>query len=260
MSEPSASSSDRAGSARRAIGLIDLTDLADDHAPDGIAALCQRAHEQATAAVCVWPEFVTTCVDVLKGSTVRVATVVNFPGGDEPPAAVLAATEAALAAGADEIDLVLPYEAFLGGDDRAGDMVAAVAAMVEPPRLLKVILETGALGGNDNVRGAASLAVSCGADFVKTSTGKIPRGASLDAAAAMLEVIAAAAAEGRRVGLKPSGGIRTYEEAMAYIDLADSVMGAGWATPATFRFGASGLLDALLAEIAGSPTPPAASY
>ncbi len=240
---------ERTAAAHRAIGLIDLTDLADDHAPGGIDELCRRAREHATAAVCVWPEFVATCASQLRETDVRVATVVNFPSGDEPLDAVTAAVAAALADGADDIDVVLPYRAVLSGDvDRAAALVAAVAALIEPPTLLKVILETGALDDTAVISSAAQLAIDNGADFVKTSTGKIPAGASLEAAAAMLDVIARA---GRPVGLKPSGGIRTFDEAMAYIDLADSVMGEGWATPATFRFGASGLLDSLLAVIVG---------
>ena len=242
---------DRTAAARRAIGFIDLTDLSDDHAPDGIDELCRRARVHHTAAVCVWPEYVATCADQLSGSGVRVATVVNFPSGNDPVADVVAATQAALADGADDIDVVLPYEAFLAGDEQgAGAMVAALAALIEPPQILKVILETGALASVEAVSAAAGLAIRNGADFVKTSTGKIPAGASLDAAEAMLDAIAAV---DRAVGLKPSGGIRTFDEAMAYIDLADSKMGEGWATPATFRFGASGLLDALLAVIDGGP-------
>jgi deoxyribose-phosphate aldolase len=240
---------ERTAAARRAIGLIDLTDLADDHSPDGIDDLCRRAREHSTAAVCVWPEFVATCAEQLSGSGVRVATVINFPSGDEPVDDVTRAVAAALGAGADDIDLVVPYRAVLAGDlARAAAMVAAVAELVDPPQVLKVILETGALADRAMVTSAAQLAVANGADFVKTSTGKIPAGASLEAVAAMLEVIAGA---GRPVGLKPSGGIRTHDEAMAYIDLADSVMGEGWSTPATFRFGASGLLDALLAVVNG---------
>lgn len=240
---------ERIAAARRAIGLIDLTDLADDHSPSGIDELCRRAREHATAAVCVWPEFVATCATQLRGTGVRVATVVNFPSGAEPIDVVTVAVAAALADGADDIDVVLPYRAVLSGDlDQAAAMVAAVAELIEPPTLLKVILETGALDELAVISSAAQLAVDNGGDFVKTSTGKIPAGASLGAATAMLDVIAGA---GRQVGLKPSGGIRTFDEAQAYIDLADSVMGVGWATPATFRFGASGLLDSLLAVVAG---------
>lgn len=244
--------SERTDRAIRAIGLIDLTDLSDDHAPDGIDDLCRRAREHRTAAVCVWPEFVARCAELLDGSGVRVATVVNFPSGDEPVADVLAMSGAALTAGADDIDLVLPYRAFLDGDsDRPAEMVAAIAALIEPPKLLKVILESGAFPGPDSVAAAAHLTIANGADFVKTSTGKIDEGASLETARAMLGEIEVAAESGRAVGLKPSGGIRTFDEAQAYIDLADSVMGEGWATPSTFRFGASGLLDSLLAVIAG---------
>ncbi len=185
------------------------------------------------------------------------ATVVNFPSGDEPVDDVIRAVVTALADGADDIDLVLPYRALLAGDaGHAAAMVAAVAELIRQPKLLKVILETGALDDRASVTAAARLAVENGADFVKTSTGKIPAGASLEAAAAMLDVIAGA---GRRVGLKPSGGIRTFDEALANIDLADSVMGEGWSTPATFRFGASGLLDVLLGVIAGEENVPGAS-
>ena len=235
--------------------MIDLTDLSDDHSPDGIDELCRRAREHGTAAVCVWPEYVARCAELLAGSAVRVATVVNFPSGDEAVDDVVALAGAALAEGADDIDLVLPYRAYLGGDsDRAGEMVAAIAALVESPKLLKVILESGAYPDTDTVAGAARLAVANGADFVKTSTGKISEGASLEAARAMLGEIHTAAQTGKAVGLKPSGGIRTSDEAFAYIDLADEVMGEGWATPATVRFGASGLLDALLTDTPSNST------
>jgi deoxyribose-phosphate aldolase len=241
---------ERTDRARRAIGLIDLTDLADDHAPDGIDELCRRAREHGTAAVCVWPEYVARCAELLDGSPVRVATVVNFPSGAEAIGDVVAMASTALADGADDIDLVLPYRAFLDGDaERAGEMVAAVAAVIEPPKLLKVILESGAYPDVASVAEAARLAIENGAAFVKTSTGKIAEGASLEAAQAMLGEIALAAQNGRAVGLKPSGGIRSFDDAMAYLDLADDVMGEGWATPATFRYGASGVLDALLTDI-----------
>jgi deoxyribose-phosphate aldolase len=205
---------------------------------------------------------VARCAELLDGSGVRVATVVNFPSGDESVAVVLETASAALAAGADDIDLVLPYRAFLEGESGyAGEMVAAVAALIESPHVLKVILESGVYPGPDTVAAAAHLAIANGADFVKTSTGKVADGASLDAARAMLDEIAVAAASGRTVGLKPSGGIRSFDDAMAYLGLADSVMGDGWATPATFRYGASGVLDALLAVVDGTEPPaPTSTY
>ena len=245
------SSDDRVAAALRAISLIDLTDLSDDHAHTGIEALCARALAHGTAAVCVWPEYVSRCSSELSGSDVRVATVVNFPSGERPLSQVAAMTHGALDDGADDIAVVLPYRAFLAGDlATAATMISKVTSAVHAPRIVKVILETGALGDADTIRAAADLAIENGADFVKTSTGKIPAGASLDAATAMLAAISAA---DRSVGIKPSGGIRTFEEALQYIGLADSVMGEGWATPETFRFGASGLLESLLAIVAGGP-------
>ena len=249
------SATDRAEVARRLIGLIDLTDLADDRAPDGIPALCSRAEHHRTAAVCVWPEFVATCAERLAATDVRVATVVNFPGGDDPVESVTDAVVAALGDGADDIDLVLPYRAFLAGDTaRAADTVAIVSTLVAPPRIVKVILETGELGGAEVVRAASRLAIDSGADFVKTSTGKTAVGATPEAVDAMVAEIAATPpdSDGVTVGLKPSGGIRTFDDARSYVERAEAVMGAGWATPATFRFGASDRLDALLAVIDGT--------
>lgn len=251
---------DRIAVARRAIELIDLTDLADDRAGDGIDELCRRAAEHGTAAVCVWPEHVARCVELLDGTGVRVATVVNFPSGDEPVDDVLATTRRALTDGADDIDLVLPYRAFRAGDTaRAGGMVAAVAESIDAPAILKVILESGELTDAGTVAAASRLAIDHGADFVKTSTGKTAHGASVEAARAMLAEIARTRRdEGRTVGIKPSGGIRSVDDAAAYLAVADEVMGDGWATPSTFRFGASGLLDALVAVTAGddAPDPP----
>ncbi len=235
--------------ARHAISLIDLTDLSDDHAPDGIDALCSRAAEYGTAAVCVWPEYVARCVELLDGTDVGIATVVNFPKGNQQTGVVLDQALTALSDGATEIDLVLPYKMFRNGDVKpAASLIEAVGDIIAPPGILKVILETGELD-DEMIRGAAELAVGLGADFIKTSTGKTDVSATLGAARIMLEVIAAA---DRAVGIKPSGGIRTYGDAVAYLDLAAEVMGPEWATSSTFRFGASGLLDALLAEIDGA--------
>lgn len=240
---------DSTSRANHAISLIDLTDLSDDHAATGIDELCRRAAEFGTAAVCVWPEHVARCAELLADAQVGIATVVNFPSGNEQVAGVLDMTLTALADGATDIDVVLPYRAFLAGDHRrAGDMISAVGDLVAPPGILKVILETSELGDASEIKAAAELAVGLGADFIKTSTGKTAGGATPEAARVMLDVIAAA---DRPVGLKPSGGIRSFADAMTYLDLAASVLGPAWATPRTFRFGASGLLDALL-EATGS--------
>lgn len=243
---------DTAALARRAITLLDLTELGDHATADDVTALCARAvgPHGSVAAVCVWPRHVAHAVEQLWGTNVRVATVVNFPSGDELIDDVVAMTRQALADGADEIDLVLPYRAFLAGDvEAAAAMIDAVRAEVPgDSHALKVILETGELVDPTAVHGAAHLAVMHGADFIKTSTGKSSVSATLGATATMLLVIREA---DRPVGLKPSGGIRTLADAQAYIEQADAVMGEGWATPATFRFGASGLLTALEAAAEG---------
>lgn len=240
---------DEASLARRALALIDLTDLNDGCTDDDVRRLCARAVTPfgPVAAVCVWPRFVTTAKHELASTTVKVATVVDFPSGDEPIDQVVSTTETAIADGADEIDVVLPYRALLAGDEeRVVAMLRAVRAAVPAPRHLKVILETGELVGLDHVERAARLAIDHGADFVKTSTGKSKVSATPDAVRVMLQVISSS---GRPIGIKPSGGIRTVADAAVYLRLADEIMGPAWATPDTFRFGASGLLDAVLAAI-----------
>jgi deoxyribose-phosphate aldolase len=235
-----------ADTARRAIALIDLTDLGDDSTAERVAALCDRAVAHGTAAVCVWPDFVARAAEALASTPVRVATVVNFPSGDERPFAVGVLTDRALGDGADEIDVVLPYRAFVAGDHARAAGVLDTVRAAAGDAVVKVILETGALAGDDSIERAARFAIDHGADFVKTSTGKIPVSATPEAAAVMLAVIASS---GRRVGIKPSGGIGTLAAAAQYLELAESVMGPDWVGPDTFRFGASGLLDALLSVV-----------
>jgi deoxyribose-phosphate aldolase len=238
--------------ARRAIALLDLTDLGNETTAEAADALCGRAAAASVAAVCVWPQFVERCVGHLAGTPVRVATVVNFPAGTEPAERAAAVTAAAVAAGADEIDVVLPYTSWLAGDvDHAAAVLAAVRAETGE-RTLKVIIESGELPDPAAIDRAAHFAIAAGADFVKTSTGKSPISATLAAAEIILEAIAVA---GRPVGFKASGGIRTLADARAYLDLAATVMGDDWATPATFRFGASSLLDALESALPDAPTP-----
>ena len=239
--------------ARRAIGLLDLTDLGADTTAAAAATLCDRAAAASVAAVCVWPAFVAPCAAQLAGSGVRVATVVNFPAGTDPADRVAAVTASALAAGADEIDVVLPYPAWIAGNTEAAVDVLGVVRQEAAARTMKVIIESGELPGPSWIDRAAMLAIECGADFVKTSTGKTPVSATPEAAELILEAISVS---GRPVGFKASGGIRTVADARTYLDLADEIMGDGWATPATFRFGASGLLDALEATLPGAPPAP----
>lgn len=244
--------------AKRALGLLDLTDLNDGCREDHIEALVQKAvtPHGHVAAVCVWPQFVSLAKKRLKGKPVRIATVINFPKGGDDVERAIEDTEEALDDGADEIDVVFPHASFLAGDEAtARSMVTELQELTEDNgALLKVILETGLYPDQGSVRLAADLAIDCGADFIKTSTGKAAVSATPDAVATMLAAIKAA---DRPVGLKPSGGIRTLQDAALYLSLADGVMGAEWAAPATFRFGASGLLDVLLATLDGQGVAPA---
>lgn len=241
------------GFARRAVALLDLTDLSNGLDEAGVERLCARALTPLgpVAAVCLWAGFVPQARRLLKDSGVRVATVVNFPaGGDD---VMRAADEARYAVldGADEIDVVLPWRALATGRrEVVGALLGAVRAVVPPGRVLKTILETGELKTPALIREAARIAIGTGADFIKTSTGKTETSATPEAVRLMLEEIRASR---RPVGIKPSGGIRTPEDAKTYLSLADAIMGPGWASPATFRFGASGLLDALLAEAGAKP-------
>jgi deoxyribose-phosphate aldolase len=233
--------------ARRAISCIDLTNLDDHCVAADIERLCDDSRRYAVAAVCVWPDFVASARHRLAGSTVRVATVVNFPTGDERAFASGVLAARAIADGADEVDVVLPHRAWLAGDvGRAADLIDTVRTAVGPHTMLKVIIESGELGGSDTVRAAARFAIEHGADMVKTSTGKTPVSATPDAVAAIVEAIVDS---GRDVGVKASGGIRTFAQAAEYLALVDARMGSGWATPDRFRFGASGLLSALLDEL-----------
>ncbi|WP_201833007.1 deoxyribose-phosphate aldolase [Microvirga zambiensis] len=237
--------------ATRALRSLDLTDLTDTCTDQAIDALCKKALDPRgpVAAVCVWPQFVKRAQANLKGSPVRIATVVNFPAGGEDVSRVVDDTQEALSDGANEIDLVLPYKALRRGDIAvATEMVEAVRDLVDGDRLLKVILETGELQDPKLIEAASRIAIEAGADFIKTSTGKTSLSATPEAAEIMLNAIKAS---GRPIGLKPSGGIRTVEDAKTYLDLADRIMGQGWATPKTFRIGASSVYDTLIAAIEG---------
>ena len=239
--------------AARVLSLLDLTELSDGAREDNVEVLIRKALGPwgKPAAVCIWPQFVSLAAGRLKGKGVAVATVVNFPkGGDDVERTVDDVCEA-VRDGADEIDLVMPYRAFLDGDSETPtNMIVAVKERLGDKRLLKVILETGVYPDQITIAAASRLAIEAGADFIKTSTGKLPTCATIEAADTMLGVIKESIVP---AGLKPSGGIRTLADAKAYLDLADARMGLGWATPKTFRFGASGLHAAII-EGLGSAT------
>lgn len=242
-----------------ALSLLDLTNLRDDCDNAAIENLCLRAQTPYgnSAAICIWPRFIAYARNILgPGHPVRIATVVNFPSGDLAVAEVVEETLKAVEDGADEIDLVIPYKAFIAGDEAAvTTMVEAVRAAC-PQSTLKVILETGEIRDMALVRRASELAIAAGADFIKTSTGKVQVNATLEAADIMLRAIRESKA---KVGFKPAGGISTVADADLYLMLAESILGPNWVMPSTFRFGASSLLDDILAVLSGSTAPRAAA-
>jgi deoxyribose-phosphate aldolase len=230
---------------REMVALVDLTSLTGEETDAQIAALCAQAQTPAgpVAAVCVYGQYVARAVAELDGSGIPVAAVANFPEGDLDADRAVLETEQAVQAGAREVDVVLPWRAFAAGD-RAGAMAVVEATREACPVVLKVILESGLLREPEVIGAAARDALAVGADFVKTSTGKLEPAATLPAAAVMLEAVR----DHGLGGFKASGGIRTAEEAARYLELADALFGPGWATPQTFRFGASSLLADLLRE------------
>ncbi|PYB70231.1 deoxyribose-phosphate aldolase [Rhizobium wuzhouense] len=237
--------------ASRALSLLDLTNLKDDCTPEQIVTLCGKAQTAfgPTAAICIWPRFVMQARTLLgPDSPIRIATVVNFPSGAMKIEDVLAETRDAVADGADDIDLVIPYRALASGNETAvTDMVTAVKAACGNA-ILKTILETGELKDISLIRKASDLAIAAGADFIKTSTGKVGVNATLEAADIMLQAIRDSR---KKVGFKPAGGISTVADAAHYLKLADTIMGEDWVMPSTFRFGASGLLDSIVAVLSG---------
>ncbi|MEM1364123.1 MAG: deoxyribose-phosphate aldolase [Pseudomonadota bacterium] len=246
--------------------MIDLTNLNDDCTDADIHKLCEQAlatdQRPATAAVCVWPAFVAQSKQALTDSGVLVATVVNFPKGGTDTAAVMVETEKVLEAGADEVDLVFPYEAWIAGDvTTATEQVEAIRALVQAPAKLKVIIETGELANEDLIREASLMCIGQGVDFIKTSTGKVAENATLESARIMLSAIAqAGGGTGGVCGFKPAGGIRTFDDARDHLGLAASIMGEGWATPATYRFGASSLLGSVESVLIGGAAAPVGGY
>ncbi len=201
---------EQAAVARRALPLLDLTDLGDTCDTTAIHRLCRTARQASVAAICIWPPFVREAVQLLHGSSVKVATVVNFPAGQDDTESAVDETLRALADGAHEIDLVMPYAAFLRGDEVAvSTMVSAVREACSQGRPLKVILETGALASPDKIVVATRLALDSGADFVKTSTGKTAISATPEAAEAMLHAIS----EAEHGGLKVSADCGSVADA-----------------------------------------------
>lgn len=252
--------------AQRALGLMDLTTLNDDDTDDKVIALCHQADSPAgkTAAICIYPRFIPLARKILREQgtpDIRIATVTNFPHGNDDIDIAVAETKAAIAYGADEVDVVFPYRALMAGDTQSGfALVKACKAECQAAGvLLKVIIETGELKQASLIRQASEIAIDAGADFIKTSTGKVAVNATPQSAEIMLKVIHDKGV-GEQVGFKAAGGVRNAEEAAIYLQLADDIMGPGWANAQHFRFGASSLLANLLTVLGHQTKGQQSSY
>ena len=241
------------------VRMTDLTTLEGKDTPGKVRALAGKARRPdptdpsipGVAALCVYPNMIATAREALRGSSVKVASVSTyFPSGQAPLEVKLNDVREAIGLGADEIDMVIDRGAFLAGDyGRVYDEIVAVKEVCGETHL-KVILETGELETYDNVRRASVLAMAAGADFIKTSTGKVQPAATLPVTLVMLEAIRDFYQQtGRAVGMKPAGGIRTAKESIAYLTVLYETLGPDWMTPDRFRFGASSLLNDVLMQI-----------
>jgi deoxyribose-phosphate aldolase len=244
---------------RLAISMMDLTTLEGKDTRGKVHALCQKAMRPDPSdptiphvgAVCVYPTMVPFVRQALKGSGVHIAAVATgFPSGQTFTNIKVQETRETVAAGADEIDMVIDRGAFLSGDyQKVFDEIAEVKEACGPAHL-KVILETGELANYDQVRLASAIAMYAGADFIKTSTGKVAVNATLPVTLVMLEAIRDFQhATGKKIGMKPAGGIATAKLALSYLVMLYETLGSDWMNPDLFRFGASSLLNDVLMQL-----------
>ncbi len=253
-----------------ALSMCDLTTLEGADTPGKIRQMCQKARYPvppelfeaaaakkglppvpSVAAVCVYPSMVRVAAKALEGSGIHIASVSTaFPSGQAPLDVKIRDTKFAVDEGADEIDMVINRGAFLSGDyQRVFDEIAAIKEACGDAHL-KVILETGEIGSLDHVRLASDIAMEAGADFIKTSTGKVQPGATLPVTLVMLQAIEEFYLRtGKKIGMKPAGGIRTSKQAIHYLVMVNETLGTEWLTPDLFRFGASAIVNDILKQI-----------
>lgn len=247
------------GALHLALSMIDLTTLEGMDTPGKVEQLCAKGRQPdprhpdlgPVAAICVYPNMVATARRALAGTSIHLASVATaFPSGMSEPKLRLEETRWAVAEGADEIDMVISRGKFLRGEFNAvSDEIAAVKDACGPAHL-KVILETGELQTLDNVRQASDIAMEAGADFIKTSTGKVSPAATMEVTLVMLQAISDYHEKtGKKIGMKPAGGIRDSKTAIAYLVMLKETLGPEWLTPDLFRFGASSLANDLLMQI-----------
>lgn len=235
--------------AKQAISYMDLTTLNDDDTDEIVAKLCAQAASAAgnTAAICIFPRFIPAAKKLLQGTGIKIATVTNFPHGNDDIDIAVAETRASIEYGADEVDVVFPYKALMAGNEAVGyDLVKACKKACPSGVLLKVIIESGVLTTDELIRKASEISINAGADFIKTSTGKVAVNATPEAAKIMLQVIKDM---NPKVGFKAAGGVRSAEDAAIYLNMSKEILGDNWLSSGTFRFGASGLLNNLLATL-----------
>ncbi|NRB65821.1 MAG: deoxyribose-phosphate aldolase [Vibrio sp.] len=256
--------SDLKAAALRALKLMDLTTLNDDDTDEKVISLCHDAKSAVgnTAAICIYPRFIPIAKKTLREQgtpDVRIATVTNFPHGNDDIDIAVAETKAAVAYGADEVDVVFPYRALMAGNEEVGFELVKQCKAACGDILLKVIIETGELKEEALIKKASEISIKAGADFIKTSTGKVPVNATPEYARMMLEVIRDMEVA-KSVGFKPAGGVRTAEDAAAYLAMADEILGDSWVDARHYRFGASSLLTNLLntLEVTDETADPAA--
>ena len=236
--------------ALKALSLIDLTTLNDSDTDQIVIALCHDAKTAVgnTAAICIYPRFIPIAKKTLREQgtpEIKIATVTNFPHGNSDIDIAVAETKAAVAYGADEVDVVFPYRTLIAGDEQLGFELVKKCKEACGQTLLKVIIETGELKETHLIKRASEICIEAGADFIKTSTGKVPVNATPEAAEIMLKVIRDMGVS-QRVGFKPAGGVRSAEDAKLYLDMAAEILGEEWVDADHYRFGASSLLTSLL--------------
>lgn len=239
--------------AKQILPLIDLTSLNETDCEQDIMTLCNKAYSKKghVAAVCIYPQFVKTALSCLRLTGISIATVVNFPHGTDKLSKISDDIQSAINHGATEIDVVMPYQQYLNGKiDNVKQTIRECKLACDKKAILKVILETGMLLDPAVIKRASLDVIEEGADFIKTSTGKVPVGATVSAAQAMCEAIAQTYQQtDRRIGFKASGGVRFLAQALPFLATIEETLDPSWLHPDTCRFGASSLLDDVLQQL-----------
>lgn len=228
------------------ISYIDLTSLNKDDNCHSIQQLCEKAANNSVAAVCIYPDFLSIAKEKLQGTSIKLASVCNFPEGEHTIQETLLEIQNAIRLGADEIDIVMPYKEYQAQNRIHVKKFLHACRKAASSITMKIIIESGILEKESFIHAACEDTLDAGADFIKTSTGKVSLGASLSAAKIILHHIKNSQ---KNTGLKISGGIHTVDQALDYIALAKECMGGEWLLPNTFRIGTSKLLDNILATV-----------